>query len=289
VPLCASIEKIISLFKSLPQGANKKVKKEDGNEVPLCTPGKAVKASFTLEAAVVIPIAAGFLAVILFWFRVLEVETEVYAALNYASRKTAAAGVMSEESAAELALAESLFLSKLSKAENAGNYLSAEQKLLLLAGSDLDGDYVDLIADYRIPLPIAFFSVKDIHIRQESRSRKWTGRKSEDSDQVYVYITETGTVYHLTKSCSYLDLSIRQSDISEMAVLRNAGGHKYYECEQCAAKNTGQSVVYVTDYGAAFHYTLECSGLKRSVKVVLKTEVGDRKLCSKCAKNAETE
>jgi uncharacterized CHY-type Zn-finger protein len=261
------------------------MKKDDYNEVPLCTRGKPAKASFTLEAAVILPLVAAFLAVILFWFRVLEVETEVYAALNYASRQTAAAGTLSENDSAELVLAEGFFLSKLSQAGTAGNYLSSTQKKLLLTNSVLDGDYVDLIADYRIKLPVAFFSVKDIHIRQESKSRKWTGSKPDDADGVYVYVTETGTVYHLTKECKYLDLSIRRVDPADLVSLRNVSVHKYYECEHCAEKNTENETVYVTDYGDAFHYSVECSGLKRSIYVVLKSEVGEKKLCSKCAKN----
>jgi hypothetical protein len=263
------------------------MKMEERNEVPLCTRIKRKKASFTLEAAVVIPLAAGFLVAMLFWFRVLEVETEVYTALSYASRQTAAASALSGNDGEEFALAEVFFLSKLSKAENAGKYLSTAQKLMLLAESEVDGDYVDLVADYRISLPIAFFALKDIHIRQESKSRKWTGSQSDDSDEVYVYVTETGTVYHLTRECRYLDLSIRSADSGEVGTLRNQNGHKYYECERCAARKTKSNFVYVTDYGAAFHYSLECSGLKRTVSIILKSQAEDKKVCSKCAQNAK--
>jgi hypothetical protein len=263
------------------------MKIEERNEVPLCTRIKRKKASFTLEAAVVIPLAAGFLAAMLFWFRVLEVETEVYTALSYASRQTAAASALSGNDGEEFALAEVFFLSKLSKAENAGKYLSTAQKLMLLAESEVDGDYVDLVADYRISLPIAFFALKDIHIRQESKSRKWTGSQSDDSDEVYVYVTETGTVYHLTRECRYLDLSIRSADGGEVGTLRNQNGYKYYECERCAARKTKSNFVYVTDYGAAFHYSLECSGLKRTVSIILKSQAEDKKVCSKCAQNAK--
>jgi hypothetical protein len=236
----------------------------------------------------VVPLVAGFLAMLLFWFRVLEVETEVYEALAYASRQTAAVGRLSDSEAAELALAEGFFLSKLSKAETAGNYLSSAQKVIILAGSKLDGDYVDLIADYRIGLPVAFFSLKDIHIRQESKSRKWTGSTSDGTDDVYVYVTETGTVYHLTKECKYLDLSIQTANDSELGTLRNKSGHKYSACNRCAAKNNNNSkTIYITDYGDSYHCSLECSGLKRTILVVLKSDVEDKNLCSKCKKNAK--
>ena len=47
------------------------------------------KGSYTLEAAVIIPVAAVFFLTLLFFFRVLQIQTEVQEALNYASRKTA--------------------------------------------------------------------------------------------------------------------------------------------------------------------------------------------------------
>jgi hypothetical protein len=261
--------------------------RKENNGVPLCKTIRSVKASITLEAAIVVPLVAGFLAMLLFWFRVLEVETEVYEALAYASRQTAAVGRLSDSEAAELAMAEGFFLSKLSKAETAGNYLSSAQKAVMLVGSKLDGDYVDLIADYRIGLPIGFFSVRNIHIRQESKSRKWTGSASDGTDDVYVYVTETGTVYHLTKECKYLDLSIQTANASELGTLSNKSGHKYSACNRCAAKNNIPKIVYITDYGDNYHDSLGCSGLKRTISVVLKSEVEDKNLCSKCKKNAK--
>jgi hypothetical protein len=272
------------LLESLPGNADNKRNKNRNNEVPLCA---CCKASITVEAAVVIPLVTGLLVTLLFWFRVLEVETEVYEALTYASRQTAAVGNLSEQEGAELVLAEAFFQTKLSKAKNAGKYLSALQNLVILADSTTNGDYVDLVADYRISLPITFFTVRDIHIRQESKSRKWIGSTSDDAEDAYVYITESGTVYHLTKSCRYLDLTIRTENVSELQTARNKSGHKYYECERCASKNTGQSMIYITDYGDSYHYSLECSGLKRSVSVVPISETGDMRVCSKCAKNAK--
>jgi hypothetical protein len=288
VPLCSLFIEIKTLFKSLPKNANSPGLKKETNEVPLCICTKQAKASITLEAAVVVPLVAGFLAMILFWFRVLEVETEVYAALSYASRQTAAVGSLSDNTSAELALAESFFLTKLAEADTAGSYLGTSQKAVMLAGSSLDGEYVDLVADYRIKLPVSFFSVKDIHIRQESKSRKWTGdTKTDDADDVYVYVAENGTVYHLTRDCKYLELSIKTVEVSQIGGLRNRSEHKYYECERCAAKNTGQKTCYITDYGDSYHYSLSCSGLKRTVHIVPKSEVGDKRVCSKCEKNAK--
>ena len=48
------------------------------------------KASYTLEAAVVIPLVAAYLVTLLFFFSIIEIQCEVDEALLYAGRKTAA-------------------------------------------------------------------------------------------------------------------------------------------------------------------------------------------------------
>ena len=50
---------------------------------------KSQKASFTLEAAVVIPLVTGFFVVLLMFFRILQIQTQVQEALVMAGRKTA--------------------------------------------------------------------------------------------------------------------------------------------------------------------------------------------------------
>ena len=127
-----------------------------------------------------------------------------------------------------------------------------------------------------------------IHIRQESKSRKWIGTDSDFTEEdAYVYVTEYGIVYHLTKNCKYMDLSIKTVNAAEIGDLRNLNGHKYYACERCVAKNMESGVAFITDYGECFHSSLQCSGLKRTVSLVRKSEVSERKVCSKCAKNSK--
>ncbi|MCQ2507536.1 MAG: pilus assembly protein, partial [Dorea sp.] len=43
-------------------------------------------------------------------------------------------------------------------------------------------------------------------------------------------------------------------------------------------------LVYVTDYGDRYHSSLSCSGLKRTVYSVPKSEAIGKGACSKCAK-----
>ncbi len=258
--------------------------KQDAKETPLRICRRSKRGSFTLEAACVIPFTAAFLAFILCFFRVLAVETEVYAALNYAGRRAAAMGHTSGKELAGLSVAEGLFLTKLRESETASTCLNGADALLAISGSSQNKEYYTLSADYSIPLPIPFFLIHEVPVHQEIKCRKWIGSSSAGEEKAYVYVTETGTVYHVTKKCTYLDLSIREIKPAEIEDLRNKNGHKYYECERCVAKNTDSKHWYVTDYGDCFHNSLQCSGLKRTITVLLREEVTDKRPCSKCAK-----
>lgn len=249
------------------------------NETPLYPR----KGSMTLEAAVILPLTAGFFVFFLFFFRVLLVQTEVYQALSYAGRKTAAMAAVTESEAGCLATAEVFFRSQLGEKEYLERYIWGGKNGILLLESDFEGDYVDLKANYRIKFPIGFFSFNGIQIFQESKSRKWTGAplyEHEESD--WVYITPEGKAYHKTRYCNYLDLSIRSTTYAKIEGLRNKSEHKYYACEQCVAKNTNYEKVYYTNYGEAYHTSLTCSGLHRTIYKVHLNEVKGRHACSKC-------
>lgn len=240
------------------------------------------KASYTLEAAVIIPFVAAFFVAVLFFFRVLQIETQVQEALDYASRKSACEASITDSEPVLLASAKVYFLKGLKDYELPARYVTGGNVGISLSRSDLSDCYVDLQADYHIRLPVSFFTVKGIMISQSSKSRKWTGDKDDGQEEDYVYVTETGTVYHRDRMCSYLDLSIQTVNSSGLDGMRNKGGHKYYPCAECAAKNKVGSTVYITDYGTCYHTSLSCSGLKRTIYLIPLSEVGGRGPCSKC-------
>jgi hypothetical protein len=238
-----------------------------------------------LEAAVVIPLVAGFLAVLLMFFRVLEVETQIYSALSYAGRKTAAMTTVEDYEGAELAMAEVYFREALSEYGSVSDYVQGGIYGISLLSSDFSGDYVCLKANYRVVFPVGFFDVKGISLFQESKNRKWTGSDgSADEEDPWVYITETGRVYHSTRECRYLDLSIQSVYYGQLEDLRNKNDHKYYACELCGGGEISSvQTLYITDYGTTYHTNLQCSGLKRTIYQVRKSEAGNRSGCSKCS------
>ncbi len=248
------------------------------NGTPLCT------GSYTLEAAVVIPLIAGFWLFLLFFFRVLMVQTCVYSALSYSSRRTAAIASELESPAASLGTAELFFRENIGRQDVVDRYVEGGLWGISLLTSECSGEYIDLKACYRVKFPIGFFQIKGITIFQESKSKKWTGQPVEPDEQLtYVYVTEYGEAYHMSKDCNYLDLSIRAVEAAQIAGLRNQNEHKYYPCELCAAEISNAEKVYITSYGESYHSSISCGGLKRTIYLIRLSEVGTRHPCKKCA------
>lgn len=147
-------------------------------------------------------------------------------------------------------------------------------------------DDVVLPKIYRYQIPISIVSLPDLIFYNSVKVHPWTGyqgeRVQEDTDSEMVYVTENGGVYHVSSECSYLDLSIRQCAGSEVADLRNESGGKYHACVKCARGEDPASVVYLTDSGDCYHNEAGCSGLKRTVRLVKKSEVENLRVCSRC-------
>jgi hypothetical protein len=225
---------------------------------------------------------AGFFVAILFFFRVLQVQTQVQESLDYASRKTACeASLVSSESGLS-GSAEVFFRKELNSYTLPASCIKGGTAGISLRSSSSSDVYVTLQAVYRVKLPIPFFHLQGIAVTQNSKSHKWTGDRGDLAEDTYVYVTENGTVYHRSRDCSYLDLSIQSVQAADLAGLRNKNAHKYNACKDCVAKNAASGVVYITDYGTCYHIRVSCSGLKRTIYLIPLSEVGTKGACSKC-------
>ena len=122
----------------------------------------------------------------------------------------------------------------------------------------------------------------------------WTGRDSgsweigEDPDDwEMVYVTETGSVCHLDENCTYLKLSTTKVSGKAVSSLRNSSGEKYHACEICSRNQNPGRTVYVTEDGNRYHNHADCSGLKRTVRLVCKSDVDHMAVCSRCGKKGK--
>ena len=123
------------------------------------------------------------------------------------------------------------------------------------------------------------------------RVRKWTGYdvtkvQEEEKKEEWVYITPYGESYHRSRECRYLSLSIKAASVEGIKESRNQSGEIYRICESCKA-NGITGICFYTEHGNRYHTSLYCSGLKRTVRTVKKTEVGSRHACSACFGNGE--
>ena len=237
----------------------------------------------TVEAVVIYPLVIAFLALILFFTRVMQVETTVQEALYYAGRLTAAEAVMSDSPAALRGTAEVLFRKEMARCGLLDQYIYGGSIGIGLLRSDLSGDMVHLIADYRIRIPVPFLPLHGISIVQHSVTRKWTGRDVErEKADPYVYFTDYGSVYHSSESCSYLNPGIDSASIDRIQTLRSHDGSIYYACASCQAGSVKSGTVYYAVYGNRYHRTLSCSGLKRTIHMVRRSVLQGMKGCSRC-------
>lgn len=174
-------------------------------------------------------------------------------------------------------------------AGKAGETKTVKNVNFLLSSFLKEEQMIDLVMTYQIRALVGGVKIPGVFFLQRGSVRAWTGRTGSDgtasgADQsgqgIKVYVTEFGTVYHRDLQCSHIKLSIRPVSKSQVDSLRNTYGEKYYACELCGA-NAGSSV-YITNDGNKYHSTLECSGLKRTVREVDLDEVSHMKACSKC-------
>ena len=250
-------------------------------ETPRCL---CFHASFTLEAAVILPLLACFFVSVLFFFRVMQIEIIVQKTLDDTGRKLAVY-LAEKEGGVELLEAEALFLKELTGKELPEKYIENGRLGILLLSSQFDEREVALEATYRIKLPIQMFAIDGLWVRQNAVCRKWNGWKPDQAGgdhEEWVYITETGRAYHREDTCSYLDLSIRSVKPEQLDNLRNENGGKYHPCSECVDAEKANGNIYITNYGDRYHNDLNCSGIKRTIYMVKLRDVGGRTPCKRC-------
>ena len=139
-----------------------------------------------------------------------------------------------------------------------------------------------LVASYRLKTPFSGILDLSLPVSVRTAHRVWSGKEMEGGlgEEETVYVTRTGKVYHDSLNCSHLKLSIRDVPVSLVDKLRNEDRAKYYPCELCGDRS-GQTV-FITNYGNRYHYSRNCSGIRRDIRSIPISQVGDRGLCSRC-------
>lgn len=243
----------------------------------LCAP--SVKASYTIEAAVVLPIFLGLMIFTIFYMRLLQVEFGIQKSLDETGQQIAVVSTGEED----ISLAELCVLcdGRILKNKVPVSYIKGGISGISYDNSSVEGNYINLQVSYVIEFPIYFFGNLRWERSQQSIHRKWIGWDSKE-EWNYVYVTEHGEVYHLHPQCPYLNPSISAILYTQVENKRNAQGAKYKACRGCGAKKVKKGIVFITEYGEVYHRSLRCVGLKRTIHRIPITQVGERRICGKC-------
>lgn len=241
-----------------------------------------LKGSYTLEAAIIIPLIAGYLVTLLSFFYILEIQCAVDEALLYAGRKTAVESCVVKSEEALFLSAEAYMLYALQEQPLINRYLQHGIWGVHLWRSDFYGEEIVLRADYTVRLPISFGEIGKIRLSSQNCFQKWSHDTEEEERETSVYITKYGEVYHAELTCRTLQLSVKSSTIEKIPFLRGKNGQRYYECTRCEWNDSTEERVYYTDYGTLYHKDISCSAIKRMIERINLEEVGDRRPCSFC-------
>lgn len=237
------------------------------------------RGSMSVEAALVMSFFLLAVHLLFYFFYLMEFQVELQFALE---RKVHEAAVKLTEG----------FPDGLQASVN--RELLGEGKGLSMGGLRLikneGGEFLDVTAVFEAGPRISLFGpMKGTYIHR-CRRRLWNGQESvqdrgaggDDEEDEYVYVTQTGAVYHGSRDCTYLRPSVRSVSSGSLDGLRSSDGSKYYSCERCMRGKQTPQTVYLTTYGDRYHSSKNCSSLNRWVMKIPRSEVGTRRPCSKC-------
>lgn len=276
---------------------------------PPAFPG-AVGGSMTVEAALVLPLFIFFFCNILGALDVIRLQCAMFAAVRETGTKLCEYAYFLESTSASAEEAgidtsglpggiSSLILSETYVRSDVVSYLGEtylhESPLLgdsisFLQSSILGGDdLISIVADYRAEPFIPIIAPASFGLQTRFVGHAWTGyeipgsesREESEEDDTLVYITPTGTVYHKSAECTYLQPHVRQTSGRDIDNQRSSNGSCYYACESCQPTRVG-TVYYTTD-GNRYHSSASCSKIKRTIITTHLSEVQEsRHACSKC-------
>lgn len=237
----------------------------------------------TVEATIILPLLAYFFVCILFFFRIMQVQIVIQDAINCTGRKMALC--QNENIEADTVIAKGLFIGEVKDTALIEKYVEGGMWGVSFVESQFDEEQIHINVKYRISLPIRLFWSVEFDMQQRADCRRWNGwhyGADDEVSDVWVYVTETGEVYHMAETCSHLTLSIRSVNKEQLSYLRNENGESYQKCSRCEDESSLGGNVYITNQGDCYHTNLNCSGIRRTVYMIRKSDVEHLRCCSRC-------
>jgi len=263
------------------------------------------RGSLSLEAAIALPIFIFAFFSIISWIEIFRAYGEIETSMCRSGREIALYSSASEliQNGDSLEDLDSSFISTVLSdgytyyrletdyINGIGQSTKVTQNnlsILSLANSNmsLSEDKININITYKVSPLVNYFDIFGVYITNSCYLHPWTGysiseNTMSENEERMVYVTETGTVYHLSKSCTYLDLSIQTVSASDISSSRNLNGSTYSSCELCDPQLEG--LLFITSYGDRYHCSLTCSGLKRTINEIPLSEASETlNCCSRC-------
>lgn len=237
------------------------------------------RASFTIEAALLLPILIFGIVTLVSVMDFFRMESMIIGSLQESAETLGMYGAV-EDYPLKGTLIAAVQRNVPEEVQKKG--------VLSLAGSRTYQDVIELEAVYRYQLPFVPLPLRAVN---RVRVYCWRGNdhmqqaaKNSGSEEM-VYVTDNESVYHVSADCSHVHLKIRVVPQQMLGELRNAYQARYRECAFCKNRDEECPVVYISEAGDRFHKNAGCSGLKRTVRMVKKSEVSGLPRCSRCSKD----
>lgn len=242
----------------------------------------SAKASITIEAALAVPIFFFAVVCMIYLLEIQAIQTTVRNGAQYACQKAVKEAYLIPAvmpGSLETDMVEAIGAERLNRSIIIGGSAGLQCYESRMSPKTA---VLDFVVCYKVKIPLPVFHIAPLSYRHEMKVKGWTGYEKTgfvNKSEKTVYVTETGLVYHKNNHCTYLDLSIRMVDSSQIKDLRNESQGKYKPCVRCGGSG---NEVYITNTGDRYHSSLSCSGLKRSVYAIPLSEVLGKNACSRC-------
>lgn len=255
-----------------------------------------VKGSLTVEAAVVVTMFLFAMISLLYFCEIMRYSDLVESSLHQTAKAMAVKAYAAKYigdgdlgpiagSIGGVALSQTYVAANVSKNLQASGIKTG--KISYLRSSIMNNDIIDLIAVEELKPLYDICSIGTFRIMDRARVHAFTGydnTKTEamEANEEIVYVTESGSVYHSSRNCSHLKVSVTTISAEALKTKRNKSGGKYYPCEYCPG--TAAANYYITEYGDAYHTKANCQGLKRNVMAVPISKVSGKAACKTCGR-----
>lgn len=244
-------------------------------------------ASLTVEAAVIVPMF--FFVIFLVWqifllllfqLKIGEQVTETvleYSYLGYVEQK-------GEQEDVDISwIYEVLLWEKFPEYKNiTSKWISCKSK---------EDGTIFIEIKYDFLCETVFFPTFSLPIVQTFQFYPYFGEQDTDTlkevteeKKEIVYMTEYGSVYHVSKACAYLNVKVESILVSNLTEKRNIDGQRYTECSKCI-QELQKEQVYISVGGTKYHSSLQCPAIKRTIIEKTKEEIEGVSVCHKCEKH----